>query len=365
MTEQNNQEPSVFQHLFDGKSIKRALLMSVIVGSVLTAINQWEFVQGEAPLNVMKAALTYLTPFIVAMLGSCFARRDLCKSLKQKAQAVERNVDANNTMDPSNTANELTKSHIKAISDNATKVNQASKSRVDFAEAACNLAEDVSNDSKAISQASIESHESVNQVENNFGEMQTQMNQFMAEFRQAEQWAADLQKDASSFTEEFDRIDAIIKTITEIAEQTNLLALNASIEAARAGEAGRGFAVVADEVKTLAEKSGQSANEITSMLEKLGKSSSELNNKSVKFTEEIQKLLEMDNAEQRLAVQRTIKELFTTITDMASMADNQTSKVAEVVEKVHTMAEDAKKATENSSQNIKLSNELMQEMNIR
>ena len=59
-----------------------------------------------------------------------------------------------------------------------------------------------------------------------------------------------------------DRINQVIRLISDIAAQTNLLALNATIEAARAGDAGKGFAVVASEVKNLASQTAKATEEI-------------------------------------------------------------------------------------------------------
>jgi len=60
-----------------------------------------------------------------------------------------------------------------------------------------------------------------------------------------------------------EKIDRVVKFISQIAWKTSLLSMNAAIEAARAGDAGLGFGVVAQEVKALAEQTSSAADEIT------------------------------------------------------------------------------------------------------
>jgi methyl-accepting chemotaxis protein len=69
-------------------------------------------------------------------------------------------------------------------------------------------------------------------------------------------------KTIQSLDEAAERIGSVVGLISKIAAQTNLLALNATIEAARAGEAGKGFAVVAAEVIG---SIARSVNELTSV----------------------------------------------------------------------------------------------------
>lgn len=68
-----------------------------------------------------------------------------------------------------------------------------------------------------------------------------------------------------------DQVNSTLETIKSIAKQTNLLALNASIEAARAGVHGRGFSVVVDEVRSLANKTGESAECIDAIIDNFKK----------------------------------------------------------------------------------------------
>ena len=57
-------------------SLRRSLLISVIVGTVVNAINQGpEMLAGHSPV-LWKLALTYLMPFLVGSYGSYAAFRN-------------------------------------------------------------------------------------------------------------------------------------------------------------------------------------------------------------------------------------------------------------------------------------------------
>ena len=62
---------------FTGRIVRRSLMVALVVGTVLNAINQGpELVSGE-PLVLWKLALTYCVPFCVASYGAFSALRGI------------------------------------------------------------------------------------------------------------------------------------------------------------------------------------------------------------------------------------------------------------------------------------------------
>ena len=119
--------------------------------------------------------------------------------------------------------------------------------------------QEVSAAIQAVARAAEQMAEAANDIARNAGEATQTVARAVDSVEAANRTMAELS--AAS-----EKINDIVKTITQVADQTNLLALNATIEAARAGEAGRGFAVVAGEVKDLSRQTKAATERINQMI---------------------------------------------------------------------------------------------------
>lgn len=58
------------------KQLKTAIFISILVGTILTLINQGEALIGDAEINWFKVVLTYIVPFCVSLYSSTLALKD-------------------------------------------------------------------------------------------------------------------------------------------------------------------------------------------------------------------------------------------------------------------------------------------------
>ncbi len=239
----------------------RALGVALVVGPILTIINQFEAIVQLEGLDLGKLALTMLVPYCVATWGAVGTQRHcagLEKHYQQQLAAAEASASSSERQEAQQELQELA----GRVHEIATNVNAASRERLSYvneivtntkasAEASEVMRQTAEDSCAKLRQAS----EDTASVRDRIQSMATSMDSSATEARQT--------NDAiEAFRQRFGNIDEMATRIREIADQTNLLALNARIEAARAGTAGRGIEKVAGHMDTLNTESQEGRQQV-------------------------------------------------------------------------------------------------------
>jgi len=65
-----NPDSKALQRVFSGSTLRRSLIMAIVVGTLLNLINQGHHLVDPGAIDVWRALLTYLVPFGVASYGA-------------------------------------------------------------------------------------------------------------------------------------------------------------------------------------------------------------------------------------------------------------------------------------------------------
>lgn len=354
--------------------VLRAILVAFIVAPILTVINQWEGLFGDASLSYTKAGLTLMVPFLVSLFSAIMVRRN--PNPVETGRGHDTGPTENTAYDTlplqgavSAGANEhdliedITTT-ISVVRENATKVNTTSKARAKFVQDLVQLSRSLAEDLGNIRDDALCGRDALSGLNHRLREISDQTSRSLARASGRAESIANVNGSLAAFRDNFQQIDRTAEAITDIADKTRLLALNATIEAARAGESGRGFAVVAAEVKELAASARASVEGINDLVAGLTTQVESVLSEIDRLREDIEEgVVESQNYQ---SFQTDVEEALQSVSDNVS---NVADKVAEglpayneISEKLDQISKDSTAAIAGSQRNMDLTGEAIKKI---
>ena len=190
------------------------------------------------------------------------------------------------------------------------------------------------------------------------GEMAEFANKVIVSVEEGNRLANQTTKSMEEINSQVTAINEAITVIDQIAFQTNILSLNAAVEAATAGEAGKGFAVVAQEVRNLATRSAEAANEIKRIVQlatSKTKEGSEIANSMIEgYT----------SLNENISITLDLIQNVTTASKEQSVGMVQINDAVNNLDQItQRNAQSASEANEIAKQTLKISNEIIEQVN--
>ena len=251
------------------------------------------------------------------------------------------------------------------ITNNAVKVNSASKTRLGEIQNIEQLVNTYINHSNQIQEMSTQSLDSAQLASKESDEVISLVEELFNLISNMSNTINEFSQITSELNEKNISITELVQANDKISMQTNLLAINAAIEASKAKEYGRGFAIVASEVKKLAAASKQSTLNIGSEIDII----KTMTNSVTKKNEDVQGLVSNSVEISKEAISK-LKNLIVVASknsknsnDISCNVNEQLTSSDTIISKISHLVEDTQKAIEGSQTNITLGETLVSNLN--
>lgn len=384
--------------------LKRAVIAALIVGPILTLINQWDALFSDAVFNGTKAGLTFVVPFCVSLVTGLIGFRDsrrLEASLKGEHEnalsslnltLLDRQQDLTRLeselvrfkgdgqaappdhgltkASPSDALSEpaaditgvqLAAAKVETIMSNARQVNASSVERVRFIQDLIDRFERVEESIKHVCAEAEKSDSSVRRIDTDVRDVSAGVETVSANMSKIATEVSEMTANGKSFSDSFGVVREATGRMADLTMQIKLLSLNASIEAARAGDAGKGFAVVAQEVRDLADRSrtdvadiAEQVEQLEASLERLLKRMSAVDGTLAEAIHESQSFATLSND-----ISRDTQGLARLISDASQQTTTQLPLIMELLDSVRQIKTNTEAAVNGSAKNIALCKETL------
>ncbi len=264
-----------------------ALAVAVVIGPVLTVINQFDVVPGDGPFRWAGFGATICAVFLATLISALLTQRseqaalsavrhchgaelaEVSGRLDDMSREVEIEREKAAMLALAHQSDDCTQVAIKTVQQiyvNARGVNESSVERVQFIAGLIARFENIRESVTQLQTDAEKTGSALDVVDSGSADISTGISDMIGGSDQLSDAVVHLAALRGDFDTNFDAVHQATRVVSDLALQIRLLALNASVEAANAGDAGKGFGVIAMEVRELAVRAGQDVDRINSVL---------------------------------------------------------------------------------------------------